>query len=203
MRHNAFDVHEMQSEAGMTFDPKYSVREPNIEDATNLVGALLRSAGADTLRAALNGFNMGDDEAARQKAASEGFVMLILDALSNPGTRDDLLFILADIWQYDPGKVDDAPDDFDYEADPAKVASGQAIPRDQMWRSLSTKKRKRLVKRYELGQLPLSALVDFVNAFKETVNLADFLGSLKSFTPGAAGNSTTPSPDATDGQTNE
>lgn len=185
----------------MTFDPKYSVREPNIEDATNLIGALLRSAGGDTLRAALNGFGQGASDEERQKAASEAFVMLLLDALSNPGTRDDLLFILGDVWQYDPGKVDEPPDDFDYEADPAKVAAGQAIPRDQMWRSLSTKKRKRLVKRYELGQLPLSALVDFVNAFKETVDLGDFLGSLKSFTPAADGSSTTPSPAATDGQT--
>jgi hypothetical protein len=185
----------------MPYDPKYAVREPTIEDATNLIGAILRSAGADTLQSVMGDMSAAEDDDARNKKAGEGFVMLLLDALSNPGTRDDLLFILSDMWQYDPGKVDDPPEDFDYDADPEKVAKGQAMSREQMWRALSTKKRKRLVKRYELGQLPLSALIEFVNAFKETVNIADFLGSLKSLAPGDAGNSSTPSPDDTDGQT--
>lgn len=187
----------------MSFDPKYAVREPNIEDATNLIGAILRSAGADTLKEVMSGFNASDDEGERNKAAGEGLVMLLLDAMSNPGTRDDLLFILADVWEYDPGKVDEPPEFFDYEPDPALVASGKAIPRDQRWRALSRRSRTRLVKRYELGQLPLGALVEFITAFKETVNIADFLGSLNTLSPAARGNSTTPSPDDTVGQTAE
>lgn len=129
--------------------------------------------------------------------------MLLLDAMSNPGTRDDLLFILADLWQYEPPKseVDEPPDFWDYEADPELVAKGQAIPRDQRWRSVSRRNRKRLIKRYELGQLPLNALVEFINAFKDTVNIADFLGSLQSLTPGAAGSSPTPLRAVTDGPT--
>jgi hypothetical protein len=195
----------------MSYDPKYAVREPNIEDATNLIGALLRSAGADTLKDVMSGFgdapgeDATDEEkaahtAARNRQASEAFVMLLLDALSNPGTRDDILFILADVWQYDPGKVDKPHDDFDYEPDPAKVKAGQQIGRDEMWRSLSTKRRKRLVKRSELGALPLGALAEFVKAFRETVDFSSFLASLNMLSPGEAGKSSTPSPDGTGGQ---
>lgn len=175
----------------MSYDPKYAVREPNIEDATNLIGAILRSAGAETLKDVMEGFGEANP-AEKQRKASEGFVMLLLDAMSNPGTRDDLLFILADVWQYDPGKVDDPPEDFDYNPDPLKVKGGGAISRDEMWRSLSSKKRKRLVKRYELGQLPLPALIEFVRAFQETVDLSAFLGSLNTLAPGKDGNSPTP-----------
>jgi hypothetical protein len=123
--------------------------------------------------------------------------MLLLDALSNPSTRDDLLFILADLWEYEPDKatIDEPPDYWDYEP------VGKGIPRDQRWRGLSRRNRKRYIKRYEIGQLPLSALVEFVNAFKDTVNLTDFLGSLKSLTPAEAGNSPTPLHAVTDGQT--
>jgi hypothetical protein len=185
----------------MTYDPKYSVREPNIEDATNLIGAILRSAGADTLREVMSGFGETENEDERNLKASEGFVMLLLDALSNPTTRDDLLFILGDMWQYDPGKVDDPPDFFEYAPDPAAVARGQAFSREERWRALSTRNRKRLVKRQELGQLPLGALIEFVNAFKETVNLGDFLESLRSLAPAKAGESETSSQDDTDGQT--
>lgn len=185
----------------MAHDPKYSVREPNIEDATNLVGALLRSAGADTLKNALSGFNAEGTDAEKSAAASEAMVMLMLDAMSNPGTRDDVLFVLADLWQYEPANLDEPPDEFDYDADPAQVARGQAMPREAVWRSRSRVKRKRFVKRTELGKLPLSAIVEFVNAFKETVDVSAFLGSLTSLVPAGSGNSATPLHAVTDGQT--
>jgi len=184
----------------MSYDPKYAVREPDIDAITNLIGTILRSAGADTLKDVMSGFGEAD-AAERNQKASEGFVMLLLDALSQPTTRDDLLFILADLWVYEPANLDEPPEFFDYEPDPAKVKAGQAVPRDERWRALSRRNRKRLVKRYELGALPVSALIEFVNAFKETVDFAGFLGSVNSLSTASLGNSRTSSPADTAGTT--
>lgn len=184
------------SEAPGSLESKIVVRMPKIRDASAFVGALaVADIGPDVLDALEKRF----DEAA--------FVLVVKSALRNPAARSEMLGVLADLWVHEPDEAtlsaDEPPEDWEYDPPSDMVERGQLVGRDERWRSLSRRQKKRLVKRVELESFELSALSEFAEAFKKLPYVADFLESRQKPQEESSGESTMPSPKDTGGPTSE
>jgi len=169
------------------FDPRYSVREPSIEDAVNLVGALARGVTPETMRA------LASDN------AEHGVYDLFLNAIADPLSRNEVMLVLADLWLLEVN-ADEPHEDWDYDPDPKNVERGQELSRPEMWRTIKRSNRKRLIKRIELGKLPVAAFKDFYHSFAaSTGDLQGFFGQVGELVRVRSGGSTTDSPNGTDG----
>lgn len=169
--------------------PKHRLRPATIDDAAILSGVL--SAG------------VGDSQFAElvaKKNYQAAVALLASNAWSIPQNREDLMYLLAGMWEHDVS-VEEPHEDWDYDPDPKKVEEGQAISREERWRSISRKNRRRMVKRIELGKLPAKELQGFWNALKGSIDLKDFLDSLKPPSVDSSGGSSTESNAATGGET--
>lgn len=169
-------------------NPAYAVREPSIRDAVSLAGIL--AEGADSPQV-FDAIGEGESQAA--------MLFLFTGALKNPRSRDGLLYLLADLWTYEtpPDEVEIPPDEWEYEP-----ISDKAPSREQNWKSISRKNRKRMIKRFAVEELPFGALMDFGRNIAALDSVKDFLDTVSSLVADTSGESTTDSRSATDGLTN-
>lgn len=174
-----------------TEKPKIEVKMPTFRDGMNFVGALAAGDAGEMLGALDRGFN----EAA--------FVFAIKSALRSPAAREEVLFVLADLWTRPVSalEVDEPPEEWEYDPDPALVEAGKAVSREEQWRMFSKKSRRRIVKKLMLEEFPLTMIEDFADAFKRLPYVADFLASRETSRRGEDGSSETESPEDTDGET--
>jgi hypothetical protein len=180
--------------------PKIEVRMPTFKNGADFVGILAAGDATDALSALDAGKD--DDGKIDEMAMLAALGMLVKNALRSPAARDELLYLMADLWVYEPPesvvKADEPPEEWEYDPPADLVKKGQ-IGRDERWRSLSVRQKKRLVKKLELESYPVNLAGEFVEAFKRMPYIADFLESRKKSEPDADGSSQMPSPDATDG----
>lgn len=165
--------------------PKITVRMPRFRDASNFIGALAAGDASGMMAALDREFNV------------TAFALLIKSALRSPAGRDDIMFVMADLWVHDVPDADikEAHEEYEYDPDPELVEKGQAISREEMWRSISKKNRRRLVKKYMLEDMELDVAGEFVEAFKRLPYVADFLESREKSQQEKDGESGTPSSD--------
>lgn len=171
-------------------NPAYTVREPTIMDAVSLAGILAEGAENPQIFDAIESEN---NEAA--------MLFLFTGALRNPVSRNGLMYLLADLWIHEVDKetVEEPHDEWDYEP-----LNDKAPTREQQWKSISRKNRKRMIKRFEVGELPFSALMDFGRALAALESINDFLSSVNTLVGANSGKSSTSSKEDTeDGRTNE
>lgn len=171
-----------------SFDPKYALSEPTIEDTVRLASALLRNADRQTV------------ELLASDKAEKGVYDLFLGAVGNPAAFNDILLVFSGLWKLSVD-VEEPHEDWDYEPAVSEVERGQKLSREEMWRTISRANRRQMVKRIELGKLSYRAWGEFYKAFRATVDLSDFLGSVQGFVKARSGDSTTDSPNGTAGPT--
>lgn len=176
-------------------ETKYVLREPNIKDCANFVGAL--ASGVEDYRI-FEALATNDEDGGAMQAA---LLLLFARTIANPSSRSDLLYVLSDLWQTDAGEIDEVPEDWDYDPDPVLVSKGQLVGRDERWRSLTRKHRLRIAKRIKLDNLPAREVKKLYRAFADSAGLDDFLDSAKEFIKANSGASSTESKTDTDGQT--
>lgn len=165
---------------------RFRVRSPKIRDAKNFVGAL---ASADLGNDTLELVNDGNNQAA--------VVMAIKNAVATPVALDKMMYVLVDLWEYEPPEAvvdaDEPPEAWDYDPPRNLVERGQAISREEQWRSFSRRHRKRLVKKLELEDEGLEAIEEFGAAIQELPYVKDFLERARRSATDDSGGSGTPS----------
>lgn len=181
-------------EGGAESVPAYTLRPPDLEDIANISGAALKGADGDPQLVArlLSG-----------KVETSEFATVLIRAMTDAGAREDMFFVLGDLWQHEPANVDEPPERWDYEPNPDLVDKGKAISREEMWRSITRYNRKRVIKRYEVAKLPPKALKSMWESLRGQVDLSDFLPTPPEPEEENSGESTTESNAVTDGPTNE
>ena len=163
---------------------RFRVRSPKIRDAKNFVGALASAdLGEDTLALV----NDGNNQAA--------VVMAIKNAVATPLALDKMMYVLVDLWEYDPPdsvvNADEPPEEWDYDPPLSLVERGQAISREEQWRSFSRRHRVRLVKKLELEDEGLEAIEEFADAVQRLPYVKDFLERARRSAEDDSGGSTT------------
>ncbi len=164
-------------------DPRYAVREPSIKDAMTLAGIMAEGAENPQVFDAID---------AKQNSAA--MLFLFTGALRSPSAREGMMQLLADLWvkEVPDAAVENPHDDWVYEVSEQQVKNG-APKREERWRMISRKNRKRIVKQAEIGELPFSALMEFGRNLAALDSIADFLEQVRSFVPESSESSTTDS----------
>jgi hypothetical protein len=177
--------------SGSSGKSKIEVRMPKFRDASNFIGALAAGDASDMMGALDREFNVA------------AFALLVKSALRSPAARDDIMFVMADLWIYDvsDAEIKEPHEEWEYDPDPELVEKGQAIPRGERWKAISSKNRRRLVKKYMLEDMELDVVGEFVEAFKRLPYVADFLESRAKKQEAKDGESETPSQGDMDGET--
>lgn len=170
-------------------DPKYAVREPNIRDAMMLAGILAEGAENPQVFDAID---------AKENQAA--MLFLFTGALRNPNARTGMLNLLAGLWdrQIADSAVDEPVDDWEYEPTAQQVKEGMPS-REERWRMYSRKTRKIMVKRFQIEELPLPALMQFGRHIAALDSISDFLDSVQKLVPEGSGSSSTGSSGDTPG----
>ncbi len=125
------------------------------------------------------------------------FAVFFLAAMDSPKTQDAIYHVLAEIWNREVKneEIEEPIDDWEYEPSPEQVKEG--LPsREQRWRMYSRKNRKRMLKRFEVEELPLVALLSFAKSLTER-EIADFFTLLYSVVREKLASSSTESSDDT------
>lgn len=184
----------------MTEENIYTLREPQLGDVGRFARVLGQGATSnpDVLNELLN-------RDASEMDTSAVFGILLL-AIADPQALENFYFALAHMWEHDPTEgmnIDEVPEEWDYEPSPALVEKGRMYSREEMWRSL-TKRRKRLIlKRYELEKIPFRRVKDMWHSISDKIDIKDFLATSAEQAGVSSGFSTTESKEDTDGPTEE
>lgn len=177
----------------------YKLREPTIEDIGALAGVIGRGADdPDTLKGLFDG-KMEDLDLG-------SLLSILMRAIADPQAREDFYFLLADMWTHDPTEgmsFEEPPEEWDYEPREDLVKRGQLISREEMWRSLTKRQKKRIVKRYAIGALSYRRLKDLWDSLSEVTDIKDFLNTSAEQAGVSSGSSTTVSSKSTAGQIEE
>jgi hypothetical protein len=148
----------------------YQVNEPGIDDAITLAGILAGGGIAGQAQNALSQFEEGGDVAALQ-----AFLALIMGALGNHSTRDEIRLFLFRMWRTTEDEQASEEDlGIDDRLKPV-YADGELTPGTPYHRKL-----KRFYK------LPMSGLSGIATAFYNHPQFPDFLDSLRDFLPAKA-----------------
>ncbi len=180
--------------------PKIEVKMPTFKNGADFVGILAAGDASDALSALDAGRD--DDGKMDEMAMLAALGMLIKNALRSSAARDELLYLMADLWVYEPPesalKAPEPPEAWEYDPPADLVKKGQ-IGREERWRSLSTRQKKRLVKKLELESYPINLAGEFVEAFKRMPYVADFIERRQKSAKDADGSLPTESTGGTDG----
>ncbi len=180
-------------ESGRAEKPsRFRVRDPKIRDAKAFVGAIASAQmGDDTLQMAATGENQA------------AVVMAVKDAVASPDALDKLMYVFADLWEYEPPaavlEAAEPPEEWEYDPPNHLVQKGQLIGRDEQWRSLSRRQKKRLVKKLTLEDEGLGAIEEFATSIQQLPMVRDFLSRSEKSAQEGSGSSMTSSNDATGG----
>jgi hypothetical protein len=172
---------------GLKVDPRYTASEPSIRAAVMLGGVVATGAKSPSLLGVLEG----------EEEAGLNFAVFFLAAMDNPKTQDGIYHVLAEMWDRDVlnEEIAEPIDDWEYEPTEQQVKEGLP-PREERWRMYSRKTRKRMLKRYEVEELPFIALLSFAKSLTER-EIADFFTLLYSVVREKLESSSTESNDAT------
>lgn len=167
-------------------NPLYTASEPSIRAAVMLGGVLASGAKSPALL-----------DAVEEGEAGLNFAVFFLAAMDDARTQDAIYHILAEMWDREvtSQQINEPLDDWEYEPSERQLKEGMP-PRGERWRMYSRKNRKRMLKRYEVEELPFMALLSFAKSLTER-EIADFFTSLYSVVREKLASSSTGSNDDT------
>ena len=173
---------------------RFTVRHPTIRDAKNF-----------TVAVASANINLDTAAMAEEGEREAAMLLMLKDALSDPRAMEGIMAVFADLWEYEPPiseiESEEPPEDWEYDPPSDMVERGQLIGRDERWRSLSKRQRKRLVKQVQLEGEGFEAIGEFIESLRELPYIKDFFTSSESASTEGTGTSSTPSKGATGGKT--
>ncbi len=176
---------------------RFRVRSPRIKDAKNFLGAVaMGNVGDETLALIESGKNQA------------AIVMAVKNAMATPDALDRMMFVFADLWEYEPPESvvnsEQAPDLWEYDPfvrydEAGNPEKNGPMPRDEVWRGFSRRHRARLIKKLELEDEGLEAIGEFSEAVQQLPFVKDFLERAEKLAEDGSGGSGTPSSDGTGG----
>lgn len=152
--------------------PNYKIHSLTLNDSLNLAGILAGGGLAGQAQRALSLMERNG-----QQAGLEAVGALVMGALANPGTREEMRSFLFSVWKTtEDEQAVDGDLDVTGRLEPRYADDGELDKKSLYYRKLR-----------RFHSLPMSGLTGIVKALYQSGEMKDFLASLKDLMPTSTG----------------